>query len=94
MKKIIIITLTAITTLTMLFSFLPVSTALAKKNDTNVTLKVRNRTGGKVAVMLIDENGNHLFSSMGRAKPTRLSSKVISATMPAPPAAIRVAYST
>ena len=65
MKKIIIITVAAITTLTMLFSFLPISIVLAKKDDTNVTLKVKNQTGGKVAVMLIDENGNHIFFEYG-----------------------------
>ena len=65
MKKLTTITLAAITILTMLFSFLPMSTALAKKDDTNVTLKVKNRTGGKVAVMLIDENGNRIFFEYG-----------------------------
>ncbi len=65
MKKITKLTLAAITILTMLFSFLPLSVAQAKKDDTKVTLKVRNRTGGEVTVMLIDENGNHIFFEYG-----------------------------
>ncbi len=65
MKTYTTITLAAITILAMLFSFLPVSTALAKKEDTNVTLMVKNRTGGTVMVRLTDENGKSLFFTYG-----------------------------
>jgi hypothetical protein len=61
MKTYTTITLAALTILALLFSFLPVSTALAKKDAVNVTLTVKNRTGGTVLVRLTDENGKSLF---------------------------------
>ena len=61
MKKLTTITLAVIAILTMLFSFLPMSTAQAKREGTDVTLKVRNRTGGQVSLKLVDENGNPMF---------------------------------
>jgi hypothetical protein len=42
----------------VLFSLAPQNAALAKKDDTVVDLKVRNRTGGIVEIKLVDENGN------------------------------------
>lgn len=62
MKKISAVTLATITILTLLFSFLPLSTALATKEVAYVTLKVTNRTGGKVMLLLINENGKRLIS--------------------------------
>jgi hypothetical protein len=61
MKKISPISLTLIAVVSILFSILPVNTALAMKDAVDVTLKVRNRTGGKVTVMLINEDGNRLY---------------------------------
>ncbi len=51
------ITLVVITILTMLFSFLPPGTALAKA-PVEVDLRIRNRTGGVVELKLVDANGN------------------------------------
>jgi hypothetical protein len=55
MKKFAVVTLTI---LALLFSFLPMSSAQAKKDPTDVTLKVRNRTGGVVELKLVDQNGD------------------------------------
>jgi hypothetical protein len=65
MKTYTTITLTAITILTMLFSLLPMSSALASQNDTLVTIKIKNRTGGTVMVSLFDEHGKSLFFNYG-----------------------------
>jgi hypothetical protein len=58
MKKIALVTLTI---LTLLFSMLPLSSALAKKDGGDVKLQVKNQTGTPLTLLLIDENGNHLY---------------------------------
>jgi hypothetical protein len=65
MKKYRTITLAAMTILAMLFSLIPMSSALARRNDTQVTIKIRNRTGGTVQVRLSAENGKSLFFEVG-----------------------------
>jgi hypothetical protein len=65
MKKHKAITLSAITILAMLFSLFPMSTALASRDNTQVTIKIKNRTGGTVRVRLTDENGKSLFFEYG-----------------------------
>jgi hypothetical protein len=48
-----------LTLLTLLFSFLPLNTVLAKKGDTSLTLTIKNRTGGPITVLLTDAEGHH-----------------------------------
>jgi hypothetical protein len=57
MKKLSKVAFAILSILTMLFSFVQVSTALAKKVDTDVDLEVRNRTGHKVTLLLTDQDG-------------------------------------
>jgi hypothetical protein len=56
MKKNTTITTIAVLILAVLFSMLPVSTALAKRAPDAVTITVKNHTSGKVTVTLTDEN--------------------------------------
>jgi hypothetical protein len=57
MKKIVIVVLTI---LAMLFSTLPATNAVAKKDTGNIFLSVRNRTGGPVHIVLTDANGKKI----------------------------------
>ena len=57
MKKILTICFSAAAILALLFSYLPVDSALAKKAKTNVTIKVKNRTGSLVLISLVDTSG-------------------------------------
>lgn len=60
MKKFIV---TLLVLLGMLFSMLPTLTALAKKETGVVSISVKNRTGGIVTLILVDQNGyRHVFS--------------------------------
>ncbi|MCX6081288.1 MAG: hypothetical protein NTW32_17285 [Chloroflexi bacterium] len=54
MKKIVV----AIVMLTLLFSLLPASSALAGKAIGDVTISVKNHTGGNVTLTLSDQYGN------------------------------------
>jgi hypothetical protein len=65
MKKYKAITLSAITILAMLISIFPMSTAMASRDATQVTIKIKNQTGGTVLVRLTDENGKSLFFEYG-----------------------------
>jgi hypothetical protein len=57
MRKFIPAALVIITVLALLFSFLPINSVQAKQN-TEIVLDVRNRTGDTISLKLIDENGN------------------------------------
>ena len=54
MKKITVVTLLIIA---MLFSMLPMSSAIAAKGPGTIHLYIRNRTGGDIAVVLTDAAG-------------------------------------
>jgi hypothetical protein len=61
MKKQALLVVTVVLVFAVLFSLVPLSNALAKKDPVNVPITVRNRTGGKVFLTLIDADGNRLF---------------------------------
>ena len=59
MKKITL----ALVVFVLLFSTLPTSSVLAKKSVSNVSITVKNRTGGLVTLALVDQNGKRVAFS-------------------------------
>ena len=57
MKKFISISFAIISILALLFSYQPAGQALALKDKTDITIKVKNRTGRMVLISLVDESG-------------------------------------
>lgn len=64
MKKLTSVVITLATLLTLLFSFMPTSTALAKKDPVNVDLRVSNRTGSQVLLTLLNADGQNQFFTL------------------------------
>jgi hypothetical protein len=62
MKKVTTIVTFALMILALLFSTLPASTALAAKAPENVSVMVKNRTGGSVTIILNGAGGSYSFT--------------------------------
>ena len=70
MKRTFVVMLTV---LTLLFSMLPTSTALAAKPQPSVKVTVRNQTGGSISISLTDSIGNPYYFSFTKRDTTSVS---------------------
>ena len=59
MKKFLSMFFAVISILALLVSYQPASQAMALKDKTDITLKVKNRTGSQVLISLVDESGTY-----------------------------------